>query len=134
MFYHKQMEKMVQWTAVWPSPGSSSGQSFPWGCLSVDCWAKHVLWDGRNAELTLFLFELMSVTGASGMGLEGVTGLEDSLGSLFLLSLPQGHTARAGTCGWWVLTHLLDASFFPWAEPLDGREGCPWAAFHLWSA
>lgn len=97
------------------SPGSSSGQSFPWGCLSVDDWAKHVLWVGRSAELTLFLFGLMSVTGASRMGLEGATGLQDSFGGLFLLSLPQGHTARAGTCGWWVLIHLLGASLFPWA-------------------
>lgn len=97
---------MAQWAALCP-PGSSSGP--PPGFCVGDCWAGHALWSSRSPELTFAVFEqwcphlqmgdMISVTGVSRVGPGGAPGLQGALGSPFLLSWPQGYTARAGTCG-----------------------------------
>lgn len=50
------------------------------------------------------------------VSLGGALGLQGALDSLFLLSWPQGYTARAGACGWWVLIHLPGAPTRQWRE------------------
>lgn len=87
------------WLQQWSSPWV-----LRWGLLGWDA-----LWSSRSPELTFAVFEqwcphlqmgdMISVTGVSRVGPGGAPGLQGALGSPFLLSWPQGYTARAGTCG-----------------------------------